>query len=1193
MSKEKKFITCDGNYAASYIAYLFSEVACIYPITPSSTMAEYIDEWSANGKKNIFGETVRVEEMQSEAGASGAVHGALQAGALSSTYTCSQGLLLMIPNMYKMAGELLPAVFHVSARAVAAHALSIFGDHSDVYATRQTGFAMLASCSVQEIIDLASVAHLTAIKSRVPFLHFFDGFRTSAEIQKIELPDTDKLTDLLDLNALKQFRERALNPEHPVTRGTAQNPDIFFQAKEASNRFYDSLPDMVENYMQEITKVTGREYHPFSYYGAPDAEYIIVAMGSVCDTIKETVDYINQGTDKVGLIICHLYRPFSEKYFFNVLPSTVKKIAVLDRAKEPGANGEPLYLDVRDIFYEKENRPLIIAGRYGLSSKDTDPAQIVAVFNNLRTKEPKNHFTIGIVDDVTFKSLPVLPCISVSPKGTFEAKFWGIGADGTVGANKNSIKIIGETTDKYCQAYFAYDSKKSGGVTTSHLRFGNNPILSPYLVNLPDFVACHVPSYLGKYNLLKGLKKNGTFLLNSIWNVEDTLKNLPDDMKKFLAEKNINFYIIDATKIAKEIGLGNRTNTIMQSAFFKVADVIPYEHAIKEMKGAILKSYGRKGEDVVNMNYAAIDRGGDVHKVDVPVEWAKIEVKAKADERDIPEFIKNVVEPINAMKGDDLPVSAFIGREDGTFPAGTAAYEKRGIAVDVPEWQPENCIQCNQCSFVCPHSCIRPFLMTEAEVKNAPEGTKTLKAIPAKSFDGLQYKIQISVLDCTGCGNCVETCPGNKKVKALELKPLESQNAEIDRWNYFSKNVAYKDTIVPKTQSVKNSQFAQPLYEFSGACAGCGETPYVKLLTQLYGDRMMVANATGCSSIWGGSAPSTPYTVNKDGKGPSWANSLFEDNAEYGFGMGVAVSKMRERLELNMNEALNAGISDDLKGLFTEWLQNKEDGDKTTEITNKLLPILAKEALNTKLKSLNTILDFKQYLIKKSLWIFGGDGWAYDIGYGGLDHVLASGQNVNVLVLDTEVYSNTGGQASKSTPAAAVAKFASAGKRIRKKDLGMMAMSYGYVYVAQIDMGASQSQALKAIREAEAYNGPSIIIAYSSCINHGMKGGMSQAQNEAAKAVECGYWHNYRFNPELEAEGKNPFILDSPEPKWELFQDFLNGEVRYTTLKKSFPQEAGQLFKVAETNAKWRYNSYKRLASSNVTEEKLEVPSSN
>ena len=1196
MTNNKKFITCDGNYAASYIAYLFSEVACIYPITPSSTMAEYIDEWAANGKKNIFGETVRVEEMQSEAGASGAVHGALQAGALSSTYTCSQGLLLMIPNMYKMAGELLPAVFHVSARAVAAHALSIFGDHSDVYATRQTGFALLASSSVQEIIDLASVAHLTAIKSRVPFLHFFDGFRTSAEIQKIELPDTDKLTGLLDLDALNQFRQRALNPEHPVTRGTAQNPDIFFQAKEASNKFYDSLPDIVENYMQEITKITGREYHPFTYYGAPDAENIIVAMGSICDTIKETVDYMNQGKVKVGLITCHLYRPFSEKYFFNVLPKSVKRIAVLDRAKEPGANGEPLYLDVRDIFYEKENRPLIIAGRYGLSSKDTDPAQIVAVFNNLSSKEPKNHFTLGIVDDVTFRSLPILPCISVSPKGTFEAKFWGIGADGTVGANKNSIKIIGETTDKYCQAYFAYDSKKSGGVTTSHLRFGNNPIRSPYLVNLPDFVACHVPSYLGKYDLLKGLKKNGTFLLNSIWSIEDTLKNLPDDMKKYLAEKNINFYIIDATKIAKELGLGNRTNTIMQSAFFKVADVIPYEHAIKEMKDAILKSYGKKGEDVVNMNYAAIDRGGEVYKVEVPAEWAKIEIISKADERDIPDFIKNVVEPINAMKGDDLPVSAFIGREDGTFPAGTAAYEKRGIAVDVPEWIPENCIQCNQCAFVCPHSCIRPFLMTEAEVKNAPAGTKTLKAIPAKSFEGLEYKIQISVLDCTGCGNCVDSCPGNKKVKALELKPLESQNAEIERWNYFSKKVTYKDTIVPKSQSVKNSQFAQPLYEFSGACAGCGETPYVKLITQLYGDRMMVANATGCSSIWGGSAPSTPYTVNKDGKGPSWANSLFEDNAEYGFGMGVAVSKMRERLELNMKEVLstnNEQLSTDLKGLFKEWLQYKEDGDKTTEITNKLLPILEREVLRTQNSQLQTILDFKQYLIKKSLWIFGGDGWAYDIGYGGLDHVLASGQNVNVLVLDTEVYSNTGGQASKSTPAAAVAKFASAGKRIRKKDLGMMAMSYGYVYVAQIDMGASQSQTLKAIREAEAYNGPSIIIAYSSCINHGMKGGMSKAQDEAAKAVECGYWHNYRFNPMLEDEGKNPFTLDSPEPKWELFQDFLNGEVRYTTLKKSFPKEADELFQIAEKNAKWRYNSYKRLASIVSTEEKIEAPSSN
>ena len=1185
MSNNKKFITCDGNYAASYIAYLFSEVACIYPITPSSTMAENIDEWSANGKKNIFGETVRVEELQSEAGASGAVHGALQAGALSSTYTASQGLLLMIPNMYKMAGELLPAVFHVSARAVAAHALSIFGDHSDVYATRQTGFAMLASCSVQEIIDLAGVAHLTAIKSRVPFVHFFDGFRTSAEVQKIELPDTDQLVKLLDMDALKQFRERALNPEHPVTRGTAQNPDIFFQAKEASNRFYDVIPDMVENYMQEITKLTGREYHPFTYYGAPDAENIIVAMGSVCDTIKETVDYINQGNDKVGLITCHLYRPFSSKYFFNVLPSTVKKIAVLDRAKEPGANGEPLYLDVRDIFYEKENKPIIVGGRYGLSSKDTDPAQMVAVFNNLRSKEPKNHFTVGIVDDVTFTSLPTLPCISVSPKGTFEAKFWGIGADGTVGANKNSIKIIGETTDKYCQAYFAYDSKKSGGVTTSHLRFGNNPIRSPYLVNLPDFVACHVPSYLGKYDILKGLKKNGTFLLNSIWNVEDTKKNLPDDMKKYLAEKNINFYIIDATEIAKQLGLGNRTNTIMQAAFFKVAEVIPYADAEKEMKKAILKSYGNKGENVVNMNYAAIDRGGEVHKIEIPAEWAKIELKTKTDDRDIPDFIKNVVEPINAMKGDELPVSAFIGREDGTFPQGTSAYEKRGIAVDVPEWLSENCIQCNQCAFVCPHACIRPFLLNEAELKNAPEGTKSLKAIPVKSFDGLSYKIQVSVLDCTGCGNCVDTCPGNKGAKALVFKPLETQGSEIKRWEYFVNNVSYKDTVVPKTQSVKNSQFAQPLFEFSGACAGCGETAYVKLITQLYGDRMMIANATGCSSIWGGSAPSTPYTTNKDGKGPSWGNSLFEDNAEYGFGMEVAVSKMRERVADKMTAALESNISDELKLLAKEWLANKEDGNKTTEISDKLLPLLEKDSSPIA----KELLSLKQFFIKKSMWIFGGDGWAYDIGFGGLDHVLASGKDLNILVLDTEVYSNTGGQASKSTPVAAVAKFASSGKKIRKKDLGMIAMSYGYVYVAQIDMGASQSQALKAIREAEAYNGPSIIIAYSTCINHGLKAGMNKSQDEASRAVECGYWHNYRFNPMLELEGKNPFTLDSPEPKWDLFQTFLQGEVRYSSLKKLFPKEADELFKAAEENAKWRYNSYKRLASYNFTEKQETV----
>ncbi len=1198
MSKNKKFITCDGNYAASYIAYMFSEVACIYPITPSSTMAEYIDEWAANGKKNIFGETVKVEEMQSEAGASGAVHGALQAGALSSTYTCSQGLLLMIPNMYKMAGELLPAVFHVSARAVAAHALSIFGDHSDVYATRQTGFALLASSSVQQIIDLAGVAHLSAIKSRIPFLHFFDGFRSSAEIQKIEAPEMEDMIKLLDMDAVQQFRMRALNPDHPVTRGTAQNPDIFFQAKEAVNKFYDAIPDTVENYMQEITKLTGREYHPFTYYGPKDAENIIVAMGSVCDTIRETVDYINQGNDKVGLITCHLYRPFSSKYFFNVLPSTVKKITVLDRAKEPGANGDPLYLDVRDLFYERENRPLIIGGRYGLSSKDTDPAQIVSVFNNMRQKEPKNHFTVGIVDDVTFTSLPVLPCISVAAKGTYEAKFWGIGADGTVGANKNSIKIIGETTDKYCQAYFAYDSKKSGGVTTSHLRFGNNPIRSPYLVNLPDFVACHVPSYLGKYDLLKGLKKNGTFLLNSIWDVEETLKRLPDDIKKYMAEKNINFYIINATKIAVEIGLGNRTNSIMQSAFFKVSNVIPYEDAIKEMKNAILKTYGNKGENIVKMNYAAVDKGGNVTKVELPAEWSKIVIKDEVDNRDIPDFIKNVVEPINAMKGDSLPVSAFLGREDGTFPQGTAAYEKRAIAVDVPEWLPENCTQCNQCSFVCPHSCIRPFLINEQEAKNMPAGTTVLKALPQKLFAGLDYRIQVSTLDCTGCGNCYDTCPGTKNVKALVMNPLESQNAEIEKWNYFSKKVTYKNTIVPRTQSIKNSQFSQPLYEFSGACSGCGETPYVKLISQLYGERMMIANATGCSSIWGGSAPSTPYTINAQGKGPSWGNSLFEDNAEYGFGMNVAVTKMRSRIEEKMTAAMTLGEASTLRPetieLFKQWIEFKENADKSVEVTEKLLPILeseVKKAPASSFQLLTSILDLKQYLIKKSMWIIGGDGWAYDIGYGGLDHVIASGQDVNILVLDTEVYSNTGGQASKSTPVAAVAKFASAGKRIRKKDLGMMAMSYGYVYVAQINSGASQSQTLKAIREAEAYKGPSIIIAYSPCINHGLKAGMEKAQDEGAKATECGYWHNYRYNPMLEAEGKNPFLLDSPEPKWDLFQNFLNGEVRYTTLKKSFPKEAEELFKAAEENAKWRYNSYKRLAAMNFTEEKLEVPS--
>ncbi|MFN8241734.1 MAG: pyruvate:ferredoxin (flavodoxin) oxidoreductase [Bacteroidales bacterium] len=1171
----KKFITCDGNQAASHIAYMFSEVACIYPITPSSTMAEYVDEWAANGLKNMFGEEVKVVEMQSEAGAAGAVHGALQAGALCTTFTASQGLLLMIPNMYKMAGELLPAVFHVSARTVAAHALSIFGDHSDIYATRQTGFAMLASGSVQEIMDLAGVAHLTSIKSRIPFVHFFDGFRSSAEVQKIEMIDIEDMKKLVDWNAVENFRKNALNPEHPVTRGTAQNPDIFFQAKEAVNKFYEPIADIVASYMAEISKITGRQYKPFTYYGDPNAENIIIAMGSITETTKETIDYLMKKGEKVGLLTVHLYRPFSAKYFFDVLPKSVKRITVLDRTKEPGANGEPLYLDIKELFYDRTERPLIVGGRYGLSSKDTTPAMVLSVYENMKLKEPKNLFTVGIVDDVTFKSLPLLPDINVAHEGTYAAKFYGLGSDGTVGANKNSIKIIGDTTDKYCQAYFAYDSKKSGGITTSHLRFGDKPIRSPYLVNTPDFVACHVPAYLEKYDMLKGLKTNGTFLLNSIWDVEETKKRLPDHMKKYLADNKINFYVINATQIAEELGLGTRTNTIMQAAFFKVSQVIPYEKAESEMKKAIYKTYGRKGEAVVNMNYSAIDRGSAVTKIEVPAEWSNIKVEAKKDERNIPEFIRNVMEPINSLKGDDLPVSAFAGREDGTFPAGTSAFEKRGIAVNVPEWQPKECIQCNQCSYVCPHAAIRPFLMTEEEAKNAPEGTVTIQGIPG-ALKAYRFKIQLSVYDCTGCGNCADVCPS--KNKALIMKPFETQLAEADRWTYMHEKVGYKDTVVDKFVNVKNSQFAQPLFEFSGACAGCGETPYIKTVTQLFGDRMIVSNATGCSSIYGGSAPSTPYTSNKNGHGPAWANSLFEDNAEYGYGITLGASKLRERIGRLMNEALAAGtVTGDTKAAFEEWVAAKDQAEPSRIASAKVVAACEKDN-STVAKE---VLSLKQYLVKKSHWIFGGDGWAYDIGYGGLDHVLASGEDVNVLVLDTEVYSNTGGQASKSTPAGAVAKFAASGKKIRKKDLGVMAMSYGYVYVAQVAMGANNSQFFKALKEAEAYPGPSLIIAYSPCINHGLRDGMGKTQEQSDVAVKSGYWHLYRYNPQLEAEGKNPFTLDSKEPDWSKFQEFLNSEVRYTSLIKAFPKEAEVLFKAAEENAKWRYQTYQRLAAMN------------
>ena len=1172
MSKQKKFLTCDGNQAAAHIAYMFSEVAAIYPITPSSTMAEYVDEWAAAGRKNIFGETVKVEEMQSEAGAAGALHGSLQAGALTTTFTASQGLLLMIPNMYKIAGELLPTVFHVSARALAAQALSIFGDHQDVMAARQTGFAMFCTGSVQEVMDMAAVAHLATLKTRIPFMHFFDGFRTSHEIQKIEALAQEDVIPLIDQQALADFRKRALNPEAPVARGTAQNPDIYFQAREASNPFYDAVPEVVEEYLNKLAVITGRKYNLFDYYGAEDADRVIIAMGSVTEAIREVIDMMNANGEKVGLVSVHLYRPFSAKHFLAALPKTVKKIAVLDRTKEPGATGEPLYLDVKDCLYGKENAPVVVGGRYGLSSKDTTPAQIVAVYENLAMNLPKNQFTIGIVDDVTFTSLPQKEEI-IFENGPYEAKFYGLGADGTVGANKNSVKIIGDNTDKYCQAYFSYDSKKSGGFTCSHLRFGDNPIRSTYLVTTPDFVACHVQAYLRLYDVTKGLKKNGTFLLNTVWNAEEVKKNLPDKVKKYFAQNNITLYIINATMIAQEIGLGNRTNTILQSAFFKITNVIPFDLAVEQMKKFIVKSYGKKGEDVVNKNNAAVDRGTEFEKVEIPAEWALIDPQPEESHPDDSDFIKNIVRPINAQAGDDLPVSAFKGREDGTWEQGTAASEKRGVAAFVPVWNADNCIQCNQCAYVCPHATIRPFVLDEAEQAKAPQFA-TLKAT-GKQFAGMQFRIQVNVLDCLGCSNCVDVCPGNKQGKALDMVPIEEEYDEQDNWDFMVKEVKSKQHLVDIKANVKNSQFATPLFEFSGACSGCGETPYIKLISQLFGDRQMIANATGCTSIYSGSAPSTPYTTNEKGHGPAWANSLFEDNAEYGLGMRLATVKMRERLVRLMTEAQTCSCcSDELKALFSEWIEKKEDTDASIELAGKIRPMVA--ACDCDI--CKQIHELGHFMIKKSQWIIGGDGWAYDIGFGGLDHVIASGENVNILVVDTEVYSNTGGQSSKSTPVGAVAKFAAAGKQVRKKDLGLIATTYGYVYVAQIAMGANQAQTLKAIKEAEAYDGPSLIIAYAPCISHGLKGGMGKAQTEEAEAVACGYWHLWRYNPALEAEGKNPFSLDSKEPQWDKFQSFLKGEVRYSSLMKQFPVEAAELFQAAEKNAKWRYNNYKRLS---------------
>lgn len=1164
----RKMKTMDGNTAAAHVSYAFTEVAAIYPITPSSPMAEHVDEWAAQGRKNIFGQTVKVMEMQSEAGAAGAVHGSLQAGALTTTYTASQGLLLMIPNMYKISGEMLPGVFHVSARALATSSLNIFGDHQDVMATRQTGFAMLAEGSVQEVMDLAAVAHLSAIKSRIPFLSFFDGFRTSHEVQKIELLEYDELAKLVDWDAVKAFRARALNPNHPVTRGTAQNADIYFQERESVNRFYNELPEIVEGYMAEISKITGREYHCFNYYGAEDADRVIIAMGSVTDVVEETIDYLNAHGEKVGLVKVRLYRPFSIEKLLAAIPASVKKIAVLDKTKEPGCDGEPLYLDVRNAYYGKENAPLIVGGRFGLGSKDPNPGHIAAVYANLAKEEPKNGFTIGIVDDVTNTSLEVTEDIDATPAGTTACKFWGLGSDGTVGANKSAIKIIGDHTDMYAQGYFFYDSKKSGGITVSHLRFGKKAIKSPYLINKADFISCSNQSYVHKYNVLDGLKPGCTFLLNTIWTPEELDEKLPAYYKRFMAKNNIKFYTINAVGIAQEIGLGGRINMIMQSAFFKLANIIPVEDAVKYLKAAVVTSYGKKGEKVVNMNNAAIDKGIEsIVAIEIPESWKDAKDEEVAPIKNASEFVKNIVIPMNRQEGDSLPVSTFVGMEDGTFEAGTAAFEKRGIAVNVPEWNMDKCIQCNQCSLVCPHAAIRPILVNDAEKAAAPANTKIVAAKGIKTEETLSYAMAIAPLDCTGCSNCAQICP----VDALDMKPQESQHNQIEVWDYLIDEVSPKANPMKNT-TVKGSQFEKPLLEFSGACAGCGETPYAKLITQLFGDRMMIANATGCSSIWGGSAPSTPYTKNHNGHGPAWANSLFEDNAEFGLGMFLGVKAIREAIAEKAKAAIEAG--DPAKVELQDWLDNMDEGAGTRERADKL--VLALEKSGT--EAAKEILAEKDYFVKRSQWIFGGDGWAYDIGYGGVDHVLASGEDVNIFVFDTEVYSNTGGQSSKSTPTAAIAKFAASGKKTKKKDLGMMAMSYGYVYVAQINMGADRNQVLKAIAEAEAYHGPSLIIGYAPCINHGIKIGMSGSQEEAKRATACGYWQMYRFNPELKEAGKNPFTLDSKEPTAD-FKEFLMGEVRYASLAKAFPEAADALFEKTHRDAMERLENYKRLAN--------------
>src|SRR5574344_393015 len=1177
--KEKKFITCDGNEAAAHISYMVSEVAAIYPITPSSPMAEHVDEWAARGRKNLWGQTVSVQEMQSEGGAAGALHGSLQAGALTTTFTASQGLLLMIPNMYKIAGELLPCVFHVSARPLASHALCIFGDHQDVMAARQTGFAMLCEGSVQEVMDMSAVAHLATLKTNVPFINFFDGFRTSHEYHKIEALDQEDIRPLVDEADVKRFRDRALTPEHPMTRGTAENPETFFTHREACNEYYDAVPEVVENYLGEISKITGREYHLFSYYGAEDADRMIILMGSATEAAREAIDYLNANGEKVGMISVHLYRPFSIKHLLAAVPSSVKRIAVLDRTKEPGAEGEPLYLDVKSAYYDVENKPMIVGGRYGLGSKDTTPAQILSVFENLAMNEPKDHFTVGIVDDITFTSLPQKEEIALGGKGMFEAKFFGLGADGTVGANKNSVKIIGDNTDKHCQAYFSYDSKKSGGFTCSHLRFGDTPIRSTYLVNTPNFVACHVQAYLHMYDVTRGLQKNGTFLLNTIFEGEELIKFIPNKVKRYFAQNNITVYTINATKIAQEIGLGNRTNTILQSAFFRITGVIPVDLAVEQMKKFIVKSYGKKGQDVVDKNYAAVDRGGEYKQLTVDPTWANLKDESDVED-EAPVFVKELVRPINGQAGDLLKVSDFIknGTTDGSWETGTAAYEKRGVEAFVPKWNKDNCIQCNKCAYVCPHAAIRPFVLDDEEMKGYNGPSIEMKA-PA-AMKGMHFVIEPSVMDCLGCNSCANVCPGNPKTgKALTMVPFAGDDEEAARWTYLTKNVKSKQDLIDIKSNVKNSQFAQPLFEFSGACAGCGETPYVKLISQLFGDREVIANATGCSSIYSASIPSSPYCKNEKGQGPAFDNSLFEDFCEFGMGMVLGNKKMKERVAMLMNEAIAKDDTPaDFKTAAQEWIDGMEDADASKVAAAKLKPMIANGKVHgcpicTELSTLD------HYLVKRSQWIIGGDGASYDIGYGGLDHVVASGEDVNILVLDTEVYSNTGGQSSKATPLGAIAQFAAQGKRVRKKDLGLMATTYGYVYVAQIAMGADQAQCLKAIREAEAYHGPSIIIAYAPCINHGLKKGMGKSQAEEAAAVESGYWHLWRYNPTLEAEGKNPFTLDSKEPNWDGFKEFLKGEVRYASVMKQFPNEAEELFNAAQEMAKKRYASYVRMAN--------------